>query len=151
VTNAQRKVVLTFIILVVAVLLVRPYLQKSAAGSNEPVAVILQEAFENSKPLALIFTYDADCCPDTEEFFKDWAQQVSMLLAQYIQINAVWLNVGSESPDDQQAIMKIARDYEVTHIPTLLLLDWEKQKVDLFVGEFDRDEVLTAMERAVSQ
>ncbi len=149
--NTQKKVVLIFIFLVVAVLLARPYLQKGAAETNVLAAVMLQEAFEAGKPIALVFTYDADCCPDTEDFFIDWAQKVNELLVQYSQVHAVWLNVGSESSDDQKVIMQVARDYEVTHIPSLLLLDREKQKVDLFVGEFDRDKALVAMERFVGQ
>jgi hypothetical protein len=87
--NAQKKVVLVFIILVAAVLIARPYLQKGAAETNVPASVLLQNAFETGKPLALIFTYNAECCPDTDEFFTMWEQQVNELLAQNKQIHAV--------------------------------------------------------------
>jgi len=140
--NQQQK---TFILIALAVivmfLLARPIIfQKNTESAAKPVKQLLEEAYAVDKPLAIIFTYNAECCPGTEDFFMAYEKEVLLTLDKYKGIEPVWLNVGVESKVDQDEIMIIAQEYEVSQVPSMLILDNNRKKIGLIMGEFNAQE-----------
>ena len=148
--NKQKKVFLVVLGLVVAFLLIRPYLfPETGTVRTMPVAQQLQVAFRSEKPLAIVFSYGAECCPSTEEFYVAYDAELQQTLGKYKDVESVWLNVGAESSADQEAILELAQQYGITQVPSLLILDGDREMVARFEGEFDAVEAEGALSEVV--
>mgnify|MGYP001205251358 FL=1 len=143
----SKRLRIGFLILViaaVAVLMVWPYLAKGKDSEDEPVSTpetpraALDQALTGDRVVILVFSYDSQCCPSTEPFFSAYKKSVYESAGAFGEdVQLVWVNTGVESPEEQQEIQEIAREYEVTYIPTLLVIDKNKQVVESLVGPFD--------------
>lgn len=137
-SDNQKKVLLSALFLAVAFLLFRPYFTNDvAAEPGIPVREMLDVAFAMESPVAVVFSYGAECCPSTEQFFQMYEIRVGALLRARSEIKGVWLNVGAESQADQDAILSLAERYGVTQVPSLIILDKDQQLVALLQGEPD--------------
>lgn len=138
--NRQKMFILTALSIAVLFLLARPYIFKdNTVAVVKPVKQLLEEAFAVDKPLAVVFTYGAECCPSTEAFYSVYDLEMRLTLAKF-DIESVWLNVGVESKADQEEILALTRRYSVTQVPSLLILDKDRVKVGLIEGELNQED-----------
>lgn len=151
-SDYQRKAFLLVLFVAVAFLLFRPYLAKDAAAEPSiPAQEMLEQAFASESPVTVIFSYGAECCPSTEKFFQLYEIRVRALLKSRTEIRSVWLNVGAESQADQDAILSISQRYGVTQVPSLIVLDKDRELVALIQGEPDYNAMEEALDKVLGR
>ena len=143
----SKRLRIGFLVLVIAAaaaLMAWPYLAKDKDSEDDPVSTpetpraALDQALTGDRVVILVFSFDSECCPSTEPFFSAYKKSVYESAGTFGEdVQLVWVNTGVESPEEQQEIQEMAREYGVTHIPALLVIDKNKQVVESLVGPFD--------------
>ncbi|MBM7855858.1 thiol-disulfide isomerase/thioredoxin [Desulfohalotomaculum tongense] len=158
-------VLLLVVLLVGGVALARPLvsgeqngdLAASSSSSANPVPArdtldsLLTGVLNGKKPAVLVFTYDADCCPSTREFFDQHKQAVQTLERKYKNyINFVWIDIAFYQETEREALMKLAQKYAIASIPAVVLIGKDGKAVPPIVGELDPAELDKQLQGLVS-
>lgn len=64
-------------------------------------------------------------------------------------VQFVWINAGVENKAWQDEIAAIARQYSVTHLPSLLVINAAGETIELIVGSFDENQLHLILEGEV--
>lgn len=93
-------------------------------------------------PSIIIFSYDADCCASTREFFDKYNTQVLNLTKEYREkFNVLFINTGLLDKEDEGLLVNIAQTNNVSQLPSIALLDKEGKSYKVIEGIFDENEV----------
>lgn len=94
--------------------------QKSVSGSA--LSDIVNVAIGKGKSAVLVFTYDADCCSSTKEYFEKHRIVVKGLEQKYSAVvNFIWIDVACYSETEKdRAFMRVHDEYSV-HLCRLAL------------------------------
>lgn len=108
------------------------------AGPATGLANMVNAALGKNEPAVLVFTYNADCCPSTKEFFDKHRAAVKKLEQNYASgANFVWIDVALYDRVDRDALMEVANKYGVTAIPAVVLIDAKGKPLPVMMGELD--------------
>lgn len=111
-------------------------------GSGSGLSDLVNAALAPKKPVALVFTYNADCCPTTKEYFDKHRSSVKNLEKKYAQsVNFVWIDIAYYDEHDREGLNSIARKYGVTAVPALVLIDSRGNSQPVIMGEIDEKSV----------
>ncbi|MEW6172275.1 MAG: thioredoxin fold domain-containing protein [Bacillota bacterium] len=146
-----------FAVLLLAALLAGAKLLRDARADNTrapeglqsgKVADLLAPALKQKRPVALVLTYDAECCETTRDFFARHRAGVKRIQQRYSdKVSFVWLDIAVYDQSDRSGLNKLGRDYGVTSVPALLLLDGAGKLAAKFEGELDEQAVRDALDR----
>ncbi|PKM94404.1 MAG: hypothetical protein CVU84_10050 [Firmicutes bacterium HGW-Firmicutes-1] len=115
----------------------------------------LEEQFDyinsQSKPTLIIFSYEGDCCESTKKFFDEYNTNVSQLMTEYEdEFESLLINTGLiTSEEEKEVLIKIANDYGVSTLPSILICDKKGEKVQVIEGPFDLEKVKIVMNEVV--
>ncbi|MDI6709087.1 MAG: hypothetical protein QMC81_11370 [Thermoanaerobacterales bacterium] len=153
----QRKWLWVAVILAVAVVAAIGSLRGDRAatvpegGERGRVADLVEPALQSGRPVALVLTYQADCCESTRRFFAEHRAAVESLERAYGQkISFVWVDVALYNETDRRGLQKLARDFQVTAIPALVIVDGAGGTVGKFEGQLDETEARGLLDRLVA-
>ncbi|PKM51900.1 MAG: hypothetical protein CVV02_04625 [Firmicutes bacterium HGW-Firmicutes-7] len=102
-------------------------------------------------PTMIVFSYDADCCESTKKFFDEYNLKARQLMLEYEdQLEVLFINTGLiASEEENEMLMKIANDYEVSTLPSILIRNGKGEKVKVIEGPFDFEEVKNVLNEVV--
>lgn len=105
------------------------------------------------KPSIIIFSYDADCCESTKKFFNDYNSNAKKLMKDYNnKFETLFINTGViESEKENKVLEKIAKDNEVSKLPSILVRDSKGKKIKVFEGTFDDKEIRKVLDGVMKQ
>jgi len=149
-------VLLLAVLLVGGVALAKPMLSgepsgELAAPAQDNLDNLLAGALSGQKPAVLVFTYDADCCPATREFFDHHKLAVQKLEQKHKNyINFAWIDVAFYQETEREALIKLAQQYAVASIPAVVLVGKDGKTVSPIMGEVDPTELDKQLQSLVS-
>lgn len=151
--NSKTKLVLLIVIVAAAAgMIIYPNVVKrvdQAPPELSPAAMI-EQALAHRQTTVLVISYDAECCPGTQEFFAAYKEDVYRAMKPFSdKVQFVWINAGVENKAWQDEIMVIARRYSVTHLPSLLVINSAGEAVELIVGPFEDNQLHLILEGEV--
>lgn len=112
---------------------------------------LISKNINEEKPAVLVFTYEADCCPSTREYFDRHKQTVQELESKYKNyVNFTWIDIAFYQETEREALMELANKYSVTSIPALVLVGKDGQADAPIVGEIDASGVDKQLQSLVS-
>lgn len=113
---------------------------KAVAGTD--LTKMVNSALGQGKPAVLVFTYNADCCPDTKEFFDKHRAAVKNIEREFsARANFVWIDVAIYNVVDGEGLNNLAKKYGVTAIPALVLVGADGKLLPVILGELDEKSV----------
>ncbi|MCM1989753.1 hypothetical protein [Oceanirhabdus seepicola] len=132
--------------LVLVVLLFKCIFQVGKKDISLQYKINLKSQYENfkksNKPSMIVFSYNADCCPNTKKFFDEYNGKVEKLMMAYEdKINIWFINTGILEEKDEEALQNITEENEVSKIPSILLMDSSGKSIKVIQGIFDEGEV----------
>lgn len=99
----------------------------------------------------LVFTYDADCCSSTKEYFEKHRTAVKSLEQKYsAEVNFVWIDVARYGEAEKDSLVSIAKKYGVSAIPALVLIDAKGKPLPAVFGEINEKTIAGKLEGLVS-
>ena len=152
--RGSKKWFLVLIIIAAAGIILYPQLFGNRNTVNEPgpgnrafsPSLMVSEALDKGKIVVVAFSYDAECCPGTEEFFIAYKESVLNVLNQYREeAQLVWLNVGTPQKQDQEEMMVLAGQYGVEYLPSLLILNSAGETIDILAGPVEEEQLNEAL------
>ena len=140
------RILIGVLILVLVVLLFKCIFQSGkkdkSIGDKIDLKVQYEKFKESDKPSMIIFSYNADCCPNTKKFFDEYNSKVDGLISAYEdEINILFINTGILEEKDEESVQYIAEENGVSKIPSILLMDSSGKSVKVIQGIFDEAEV----------
>ncbi len=151
--NSKIKLLILIVIVAAAAgMIIYPNLVKRADGEIPELspAVLLEQALSHKQPTVVAFSYDAECCPGNEEFFAAYKEDVYRAVEPFSEkVQLVWINAGVESKLWQDEITTIARQYSITHLPSLLVLSDTGEEIEVFVGLIEDEQLHLILESEV--
>lgn len=121
---------------------------KALTGSG--LSGMVNEALVKGRPAVLVFTYNADCCPSTKEFFEKHRAVVKSLEQKYSpKANFVWIDVALYGETDKEGLLGIAKKYGVTAIPAVVLIDSKGNPNSVIPGELNEKSIDAKLEGLV--
>ncbi len=122
--------------------------EEASAGSGLPDTV--GSAVGEGRPVVLVFTYNADCCPSTKEFFEKHRAVVKRLEQKFSpKANFVWIDVAFYGETDNEGLLGITKKYGVTAIPAVVLIDAKGNPNSVIPGELNEKSVDAKLEGLV--
>ncbi len=122
--------------------------QKPVPGSA--LSDIVNAAIGKGKSAVLVFTYDADCCPSTKEYFEKHRTAVKGLEQKYsAKVNFVWIDVARYGETEKDSLVSIAKKYGVSAIPALVLIDAKGEPLPAVLGEINEKTIAGKLEGLV--
>ncbi len=123
----------------------------SPSSAQENLDNLVAGALNGKKPAMLVFTYEADCCPSTREYFNQHKLTVQELESKYKHyVNFAWIDVAFYQETERRALMKLAKKYSVASIPAVILIGKDGQASSPIIGEIDSDEMDKQLQRLVN-
>lgn len=144
--KGSKKWFLALVILAAAGIILYPQLFGNRNAGDEPGPEnaagsplrMVREALDIGKIVVVAFSYDAECCPGTQEFFETYKESVLNILNQHREeAQLIWLNVGTTDKQEQEEMMALAGQYGVEYLPSLLILNPEGETIEIIVGPLD--------------
>lgn len=90
----------------------------------------------------LVFTYNADCCEATRQFFDLHRDSVQVLEKKYGNVvEFKWYDVANRDEVYQKELLEAAKKAEVTNIPAFVVLDHSGNVLSKQIGQLKEDEV----------
>lgn len=121
---------------------------KASAGSG--LTDTVSGAVGKGRPVVLVFTYNADCCPGTKEFFEKHSAAVKRLEKKYSAgVGFIWIDVAHYSEVDEKGLISTAKKYGVSGIPFVVLIDAKGNPISVFPGELNEKSVDARLEGLV--
>ncbi len=152
--TGSKKWFLFLVIITAAGIILYPQLFGNRSAGNGPApgittlspSMMVSEALDKGKIVVVAFSYDAECCPGTEEFFEAYKESVFNVLNQYQEeARLVWLNVGTPQKQDQEEMMDLAGQYGVEYLPSLLILNSVGETIEIIIGPLDEQQLREAL------
>ena len=108
-----------------------------------------EESISNGrKPTMIVFSYDADCCPATKEFFDDYNKRIKMIAQEYKDdLNFIFINTGIIDENEKKKILKIANQYGVEYLPSIVLLSSQGELFKIIANNFDEQELYSMIKK----
>lgn len=150
--SKTRLVILILIVAAVAGIIIYPNVVNKVEQDPQELspAALLEEVMSHRQTTVLVFSYDAECCPGTQEFFAAYKEDVCHAMEPFSdKVQFVWINAGVENKAWQDEIAAIARQYSVTHLPSLLVINTAGETIELIVGSFDENQLHLILEGEV--
>jgi len=140
------RILIGVLILVLVVLIFKGILQPGKKDITIGDKIDLKVQYENfkksNKPSMIIFSYNADCCPNTKKFFDEYNSKAEELMRAYEdKINVWFINTGILEEKNEEALQNIEEENGVSKIPSILLMDSSGKSFKVIEGLFDEDEV----------
>lgn len=124
--------------------------QKKSAENKNSLVDLVNGALAKGKSAVLVFTYNADCCPGTKEYFEKHKAVVRNIEQKYsAKANFVWIDIAYYEEKDKEGLMSVAKKYDVRAIPALVLIDSKGNPQPVILGEIDEKQVGAKMEGLV--
>jgi len=112
---------------------------------------LLDSSFATGKPVAVVLTYDADCCPDTKEFFDEHRTTTQEIEKKYREeVSFAWIDIAIYDQLEHDKLMEVAEELNVNSVPALVLLDNNRKVIKSWIGELNQEEVSQAIEQVVN-
>lgn len=124
--------------------------QKKPVENKSSLVDLVNGSLTPRKPAVLVFTYNADCCPSTKEYFEKHKAVVRNIEQKYsTKANFVWIDIAYYEEKDKEGLMSVAKKYDVSAIPALVLIDSKGIPQPVILGEIDEKQVEAKMEGLV--
>lgn len=156
--NKRNLTIVSIVFLAVIVLFsVKILTGKGSEQRKDISSFSLEEQYKrlssSSKPSIIVFSYDADCCETTKKFFNDYNTKAKQLMKDYeSKFETLFINTGIITDDkENEVLMKIANDNDVSVLPSILILDAKDKKVKVFEGTLDDKEVRKVLDEVVKK
>lgn len=121
---------------------------KASAGSG--LADKVSGAVGKGRPVVLVFTYNADCCASTKEFFEKHSAAVKRFEKKYSAgVGFIWIDVAQYSEVDEEGLISTAKKYGVSGIPSVVLIDAKGNPNSVIPGELNEKSVDAKLEGLV--
>jgi hypothetical protein len=128
----------------------KPDSKDASGGKNLELKTAYEKIKSSKKPSIIIFSYDADCCPSTKQFFDEYNKRARQLMKDYEkQFETLFINTGILEEKDQQILIDIAKENGVSTLPSILLRDSTGKPFKVIEGPFDDAEVRKVMDGMV--
>lgn len=112
---------------------------------------IYERFLESGKPSILVFSYDADCCASTKEFFDNYNGMAKKIIEEYNgQFNTLFINTGILDKNNMNTVIEIATQHEILNLPSILILDKAGKPYKVVEGLFDEAEVKKILDRMLN-
>lgn len=96
---------------------------------------------------ALVFTYNADCCESTRQFFDQHRNSVKELENKYgNRVQFTWYDVAVKDEVYQKEVLEAANKAGVQNIPAFVVLDAKGNVLTRQIGQLKMDEVSKVFE-----
>jgi hypothetical protein len=146
----SKKWFLALVIIAAAGIILYPHLGNNDESEPGPTGLsptaMVDQALGKGRNVVVAFSYDAECCPGTEEFFKAYKESVFNVLNQFQEdAQLVWLNVGTPQKQDQEEMTALAGQYGVEYLPSLLILNSVGETIDIIVGPLNEQQLREAL------
>ncbi|NSW93018.1 MAG: hypothetical protein HPY74_20655 [Firmicutes bacterium] len=123
---------------------------KQISDSNADLKTQYEYIKSCNKPSIIVFSYDADCCPGTKQFFDEYNSKVKKLIKDYEgKFEGLFINIGVLTTDDQKLLEEIAKDNGASILPSFVIRDANGKPQKLVEGPFDEKEVRKFMDGMV--
>ena len=114
----------------------------SSEEKDNSLKGIYERFIESGKPSILVFSYDADCCATTKEFFDNYNGMAKKILEDYNgKFNTLFINTGILDKNNMNTVIEIATQNEILNLPSILILDSSGKPYKVIEGVFDEAEV----------
>nr|WP_281246352.1 thioredoxin family protein [Desulfoscipio geothermicus] len=111
----------------------------------------MDNSFATGKPVAVILTYDADCCPDTKKFFDEHRATTQEIEKKYGEkVSFAWIDIAIYDQLEHDKLMEVAEELNVNSVPAVVLLDNNRKVIKSWIGELNQEEVSQAIEQVVN-
>jgi len=146
VEKKKFRILIGVLILVLVVLLLKVIVQSGKKDISIQDKIDLKVQYEkfkkSNKPSMIIFSYNADCCPNTKKFFDEYNSKAKGLMSEYEdEINMWFINTGILEDKDEEELHNITKENGISKIPTILILDSSGKPYKVIEGIFKEDEV----------
>ena len=89
-----------------------------------------------------MFTYNADCCETTRQFFDQHRNSVKELENKYgNRVQFTWYDVAVKDDTYQKEMLEVAKKVGVQNIPAFVVLDGSSNVLTRQIGQLKTDEV----------
>ncbi len=117
---------------------------ESAASGNQSMPPQPDSSYPvNSGPpaKALVFTYNADCCESTRQFFEQHRNSVKDFENKYgNHVQFTWYDVAVKSEEYQNEVMAAAKRVGIKNIPAFVVMDVNGTVLTRQIGQINMDE-----------
>ncbi len=119
----------------------------SQATSGNPAQVKSEE--NSGLPVkALVFTYNANCCESTRQFFEQHRKSIQELENKYGRlVKFTWYDVAVEDKEKQKKLLEAAKKAGIKNIPAFVVLDQNGNVLLKQIGQLEINEVKKVFER----
>jgi thiol-disulfide isomerase/thioredoxin len=119
----------------------------SQVGSGNP-AQVKSEGNSGLPVEALVFTYNANCCESTRQFFEQHRKAVQELENKYGRlVKFTWYDVAVEDKEEQKKLLEAAKKAGIKNIPAFVVLDQNGNVLLKQIGQLEINEVKKVFER----
>jgi len=148
------SIIIGVLVLIVGLFVVKgifkPNSKDASGGENLKLQTAYEKINSSEKPSIIVFSYDADCCPSTKQFFDEYNKKARQLMKDYEkQFETLFINTGILEEKDQQVLIDIAKENGVSRLPSILLRDSSGKPFKVIEGPFDDTEVRKIMDGMV--
>lgn len=120
----------------------KPDSKDALGGKNLELKTAYEKIKSSKKPSIIIFSYDADCCPGTKQFFDEYNNKARQLMKDYEkQFETLFINTGILEEKEQQVLIDIAKENGVSRLPSILLKDSTGKPFRVIEGPFEDAEI----------
>lgn len=102
---------------------------------------------EAEKPAMIVFSYYTECCLASMTYYGVYNYYAKIIIEDYKnQVASIFIDYKALDSENRAVAMEIAQAYEITKLPTIVLLDGQGQLIEKFVGDLQEERVRSKLD-----